>query len=235
MKCSKCGKEIANDSAFCEHCGEPIKQNRKYGIRRTDMRWILLVAMAIASFAMLASFEAKSIYLHDDWTWSLCAFVPSLVLLILALVYGTKKLLPWSFVIIMAVLAFMNGAMYISAVDNRQSHADISIEMFHPLDEEGEEASAVLVEESLLSLHRSDWLWGYDGQIPEEEYAKLETYAEDLAADLRKKGTEVSLNREVERYYYPGWGYFPYLMAELVVLFIYLIYAFIAYKKKWTF
>ena len=29
MKCSKCGKEIANDSNFCEYCGEKMKQSVK--------------------------------------------------------------------------------------------------------------------------------------------------------------------------------------------------------------
>ena len=29
MKCSKCGKEIANDSLFCEYCGNPIRKSHK--------------------------------------------------------------------------------------------------------------------------------------------------------------------------------------------------------------
>ena len=32
MKCPKCGKEIANDSQFCEYCGNkinPVKKTQK--------------------------------------------------------------------------------------------------------------------------------------------------------------------------------------------------------------
>lgn len=137
MKCPKCGKEIANDSAFCEYCGEPIKKNRKYAIRRTDVRWVLLIAMANARLGYIC---------NRDWGLIETVFISSLVLLIVALVYGIKKLLPWSFVITMAALAAMQGALLCAF-----------------------------------------WYW--------EEC----------------------------------------LVAEFIVLIIYLIYAFIAYKKKWTF
>lgn len=102
MKCPKCGKDIANDSAFCEYCGEPIPENRKYAIRRTDLRWILLIAMANARLVYSCS---------RDWGMIETVFISNLVLLIVALVYGIKKLLPWSFVITMAALAAMQGAL----------------------------------------------------------------------------------------------------------------------------
>ena len=30
MKCPNCGKEIANDSNFCEYCGKRIFEKRSY-------------------------------------------------------------------------------------------------------------------------------------------------------------------------------------------------------------
>lgn len=231
MKCPKCGKEIANDSAFCEYCGEPIKKNRKYAIRRTDIRWILLIAMAIASFAMVISFDSATVRNWNQWFQSMCALVPGLVLVIVALVYAIRKLVPWSFMIIMAILAFMNGAMCDGAMDGIQSQNRAYIRVdYHP-------DVQVYDYSNSLELFSTDyeWVWsGYEEEIPDEKYEEIEKYAEMIAADLRKQGNAVSLDRDVERNYY-SYGWVSWLIGEFVVLFVYLIYAFIAYKKKWTF
>lgn len=44
MKCSNCGKEIANDSHFCEYCGNPIKKSHK------NIMWI---ALAVIFFSFI--------------------------------------------------------------------------------------------------------------------------------------------------------------------------------------
>ena len=48
MKCSKCGKEIANDSNFCEYCGTKIQKNIKEPTRIIQKKsykiaWIITV------------------------------------------------------------------------------------------------------------------------------------------------------------------------------------------------
>ena len=43
MKCPHCGKEIANDSVFCEYCGEQIKKNN-----RVKNPWRLIAIMLMA-------------------------------------------------------------------------------------------------------------------------------------------------------------------------------------------
>lgn len=44
MICPKCGKEIANDSNFCEYCGNPIKKPHKKVI------WLTLIAILVLWF-----------------------------------------------------------------------------------------------------------------------------------------------------------------------------------------
>lgn len=44
MKCPKCGNEIANDSLFCEYCGNPIKKSRKK---------IMWIALAVIFFSLI--------------------------------------------------------------------------------------------------------------------------------------------------------------------------------------
>ena len=42
MYCPKCGKQIADNSKFCEYCGAPVakrKENRKKGYLKTIITW----------------------------------------------------------------------------------------------------------------------------------------------------------------------------------------------------
>ena len=64
MKCSKCGKEIAKDSNFCEYCGNPIKKSRK------KMVWITLIAIFVSLFIGVMifgiGFGNKTVYYVDE-------------------------------------------------------------------------------------------------------------------------------------------------------------------------
>ena len=41
MKCSKCGKDIANDSYYCEYCGALIRESEY----KVHVKWLLYLAM----------------------------------------------------------------------------------------------------------------------------------------------------------------------------------------------
>ena len=45
MKCSKCGKEIANDSNYCEYCGTKVTK-----AKNKTIIWIVLVLCVIGLF-----------------------------------------------------------------------------------------------------------------------------------------------------------------------------------------
>ena len=45
MKCPNCGREIANDSVFCEYCGATLKENASNNEKQVNVRWALLPAM----------------------------------------------------------------------------------------------------------------------------------------------------------------------------------------------
>lgn len=56
MKCPHCGKEIANDSAFCEYCGEqviPLPQK----VSSTLVAWIMFLLIICASAAEMACID----------------------------------------------------------------------------------------------------------------------------------------------------------------------------------
>ena len=49
MKCPNCGKEIANDSVFCEYCGTPIKNAKK----SKKNLWITLGVAGVVLIALI--------------------------------------------------------------------------------------------------------------------------------------------------------------------------------------
>ena len=106
MKCPKCGKEIANDSNFCEFCGTQIKQDN---VKKVDVRWCLLPAMLITTYAMLCPFEiyGRSLY----FSWNSLLFIIPLSLFTYTLYLAYKKKTPKSFVLMMFALFIANSAI----------------------------------------------------------------------------------------------------------------------------
>ena len=61
MYCSKCGKEIANDSKFCEHCGNEVNNNRHLVI---DKRIIIMIVLVLISIVIICI--GIYIYKHNN-------------------------------------------------------------------------------------------------------------------------------------------------------------------------
>ena len=50
MKCPNCGKEIANESLFCEYCGKQIRQNSSTKLsKRKDKGWMIFSIILLVS------------------------------------------------------------------------------------------------------------------------------------------------------------------------------------------
>jgi hypothetical protein len=47
MKCPNCGKEIANDSVFCEYCGAKVETSMPSAPRLNWLKWVGVVCFAI--------------------------------------------------------------------------------------------------------------------------------------------------------------------------------------------
>lgn len=61
MYCSKCGKEIPEDSKFCEHCGNKVKDNRHLVI---DKRIIIMIGLVLISIITVCI--GMYIYKHNN-------------------------------------------------------------------------------------------------------------------------------------------------------------------------
>lgn len=64
MKCSKCGKEIAEDSFFCEFCGTKIKRNK---------------------------FNISTNCLKNKWLWPIYAAVIFIIVLLCVILNSNKE------------------------------------------------------------------------------------------------------------------------------------------------
>lgn len=59
MKCNNCGKEIANDSQFCEYCGAKINTTDDCSSKNPKVKWPQLIlgilGVVIGGYFMLRS------------------------------------------------------------------------------------------------------------------------------------------------------------------------------------
>ena len=78
MKCSNCGKDIANDSIFCEYCGAKVKQNESHlSLKRLRRKWLwasilaipLLVVMFMYFYVDNPKLHRFDIKINTDYFW----------------------------------------------------------------------------------------------------------------------------------------------------------------------
>ena len=225
MKCPKCGKEIANDSLFCEYCGTQTKR----GSKQVDIRWCLLPAMIIATIAM--GFAAES--------WDICEFggtdhsvepffVIPLCLFVLSCWYAIKKLVPLSFIIMIVILFGINCKILYDSENTRNTYkfnVDVSWDRDGDVYEGGSGS---------ISLYT---LSNYSIKNVQKAKEELLNCALSIKDKLKGEGYKgISLSQIFrEDHYHTGWRGEDAFFWLSIFLIIYLIYAAIAHKRGWTF
>ena len=230
MKCPKCGKEIANDSLFCEHCGTKTI-NGEQQTKRVDIRWCLLPSMIIATIAMGFAAESWDIYLFHGQDHNVIPFfvVPSSIF-VASCFYGIKKLVPASFVILIVMLFSINCKMLYDSVytwDSYRFEVDLT---WH------DEDDFYSGNYGVISLSTGSYR-----KINNEEKVKndLLECARALEGKLKVDGKPIDCKDEHSIYrkteYYTGWKGYRAFFYLSIVLVVYLIYAILAHKKGWRF
>ena len=223
MKCPICGNEIANDSLFCEYCGTPIKiDNTKH----VDIRWALLPAMLIATFAMWVRWIIyKADYQTDFVLLGLFALISPTILFLVSLFYWIKKKVPTSFFLIMTCFFYLNCSMFIGFLD-------LNCEYIYKTD---------------ISWHdghneRSVELYNETMAFDESDKESLRQGRREIIDALEKNGMVVGNEDDYiyasKCYYNTGGnqdiGELSFLLTSVLFI-LYLIYALIAQKKGWKF
>ena len=128
MKCPKCGKEISNDSQFCEYCGTQLGSAKNVAGRGTvHVRWFLFVTTLLLCCMNVSLFYGmfeKSIF--NEYSYfdvSTLWIVPILLLLlfIVSLILSIKKKLKAIYTILVFLILGINTAIPVYAEDNKYS------------------------------------------------------------------------------------------------------------------
>ena len=231
MKCSNCGREIANDSLFCEYCGTEIKEdnaNKIDNTKRVDIRWALLLAMFIATITMgFASESHKLIIWGFNDHSTVPAFILPLCLFVASCWYAIRKSVPSSFIVVMGLLFSFNCLMLHDSYYTRDNYK-YEINVSWQNDNNYDMGYGGV---SLVSM--------YNYSLLDEDKAKeeLEVMALVLQDKLQEDG---KINCEIgsihtENRYYSKWDKWSAFAVALLITLIYLIYAFIAHKRAWRF
>ena len=209
MKCPKCGNEIANDSLFCEYCGTQIIKDE---VKRIDIRWCLLPAMLITSYAMLCPLEiyGRSLY----FGWNSLLFIIPILLFTYTLYLAYKKKTPKSFVLMMFALLIAN-----SAIEYKQRSLKMDIDS--TIYSECEHSEHARLRNGFVNSSHN-----------------TEAYFNSFVYELNEVG-ESNIGwgdyDELGFYAYSWWAIIIEAFVFCILLPIYLVYAFIAHKRGWKF
>lgn len=128
MKCPICGKEIADDSQFCEFCGTQLGSAKNVAGRGTvHVRWFLFVTTLLLCCMNVSLFYGmfeKSIF--NEYSYfdvSTLWIVPILLLLlfIVSLILSIKKKLKAIYTILVFLILGINTAIPVYAEYNKYS------------------------------------------------------------------------------------------------------------------
>lgn len=224
MKCSKCGKEIANDSQFCEFCGAQMK---KENAKRVDIRWALLPAMLIATITMGFASQSERLCLYGYLDASTIAFILSLCLFVISCWYAIRKSVPLSFIVVIGLLFGFSSLMLFKSFNGTGNVYYDKIGVSWTDDEYFSENSSRRI---FLS---TDWYHNINN-VPQKE---LEEVAMALRDKLQSDGkTQCRVGGIcTEEHFCTTWDPNGLVSIGPLITFAYLIYAFIANKKGWSF
>ena len=143
MKCPECGKEIANDSQFCEFCGAQLNRVKESaGESVMHVRGFLRVSSLLVGLIHVSFFygmfveNAYDVYPYFDVSTLWIAPVFSLVLLVTGLVLSVRKRLKFIYTILLFLILVTNTAIPIFAENH--NYSGVSYEVSVELRENGE-------------------------------------------------------------------------------------------------
>lgn len=215
MKCPKCGKEIANDSQFCEFCGAQARMGNKL----VDIRWALLPAMLMSTILILL-FWCESEFTEEKLNF-FGFFLTSLLVIIyiVAIWVAVKRKVAYSFGLLMVTFFLLNGALVFDTLDAVCHH-----ERIYKIESSNQNIGVSSLE---VKSHETSML-----------HYKVYSMWKSMIAELENQGIDDIDEYSYEEHYYRNNCHDIGLVALGIaswIFFFYFIYAVIAHKKGWTF
>ena len=220
MKCSKCGQEIPDDSMFCEQCGAQVSQKQRKECM-VSVKWLLLATVLFVSSANFWALEMIWYGAHQGY-WALGSWylIPVISFMLFAICMGMviKKKISWVFMILMFCIFLSNVVIVIIADNGRTEYT------------------------TNYSFSMNKWDLYLTAKVGD---AWNNVDENDMKRIVDKIKSDVRFNEEYEMpRYEPVENYqsslqrvedsaFVICGIEGFMVVLYLIYAFVAYKKGW--
>ncbi len=228
MKCTNCGKEIANESQFCEYCGAKVQQGSKEG--KIYIGWLLIISML---FLSLMNFAFMHIHQETDaWYFRNQLIVLQCVVLLIGLtMYFLKKIhLP---LIILVCIQFIIGLILCwdaSENDSKGLRGTTYASLVSgPIGNSSKTGIFLMISPTTEEQNNYADMYSHS-----EAVTKLEEFARNISSSNSQYRIHGAFWKTSQTYYF--WEHtYIYAWADVVLVLLYIIYAFIACKKGWKF
>lgn len=220
MKCSKCGQEIPDDSMFCEQCGAQVSQKQRKECM-VSVKWLLLATVLFVSSANFWALEMIWYGAHQGY-WALGSWylIPVISFMLFAICMGMviKKKISWVFMILMFCIFLSNVVIVIIADNGRTEYTtNYSFSM------------------NKWDLYLTAKVGDAWNNVDENDMKRI---VDKIKSDVRfNEEYEMPRYEPVENYQSSlqrvGDSAFVICGIEGFMVVLYLIYAFVAYKKGW--
>lgn len=222
MKCPNCGKEIANDSKFCEYCGTLMQEKVN---KRVDIRWMLLPALVVA---MLVVFNFSRDPESAELVHGIIAGTPIILIFIASLWFGIKKMMPYSFIVIVGLVMVTNLWMLYACMDRNKS---MYTYLYRP-------GATIFFRDNgeLKIIKMEDFDYAFSYSSCEEKTEQFQKYSHVVVRELIRQGEkDVKEFGDINEYFLPNGLYRSLIIIEFCWVLLYIIYALMAEKNKWKF
>lgn len=225
MRCPKCGKEIANDSQFCEYCGAQLKNAGK-----VDVRWALLPIAIMSAFAvwLLYEFGSEDLYVVDYFFMTLIPFV---IIFAVTLWLVIKKKVPISFFILITIIFISSIGMVYERVK-----APSKIVLYNTIYAESESKNCRI---DILEYVNTNERGCYSDDDIDDAERTVSVASKDVLSSLtraNKKNVRKAYFTPMKSHKYDkNYQYEDMLLVAVFAFVLYIVYSIIAYKKQWKF
>lgn len=223
MKCPNCGKEIAEESQFCEYCGKKVQPTS--GECGIYIGWLLIVALLFVCLINFAFMFVRNA--SDAWDFSTLLIILQVVVLLVGLVMAFLKKIRLP-LIILACVQFSLGIMLCIDAMNYNT-VSIGGMTYAALYKNHTATSFIIAEKSTQDKDRYGYLRSHIEAIDN---------CKEFAQEISKPNLQYSIG-DIQWYTsrtYNYWGHtYIYAWTDIALVLLYLIYAFIACKKGWQY
>lgn len=230
MKCPKCGKEIANDSKFCEYCGEKLEskiaQKSDQNFRSFLLVVTLLISVSNILFFKIYSYDSAA-RAHDFVDCGFWFLVPVLIFIIavICVVLYVKKKISGIFTALICVIFCLNVAIILKSFFAKDEYKTVYV------------IGLSLNDSNVFVNTVGGFACYYPSKLYYESEAKVYCDRINCSIPIQKGKFEITACYKEKKDYFQSIGHveifmYSMLFVEFCLIALYLVYARVICKNK---